>query len=170
MLQHDCQLSLLPACDSHSPVRELRVIGLGMEAEPTGAQQAFFRRSSMSCPKCAGLLVAAPSPFHLLSDYFIDTYDLQDHRSGAVRCVNCGYYADQIVVQNKAKQADAQRLVAQAEGWALDHTAAMEGLYHAQTDLRRTLDAAHSVRTPQCAPQDGGATKQLPEPCRADVF
>lgn len=123
----------------------------------------------MTCPKCSGLLVPAPSPLHLLRDYFIDSYDLQDQQSAAVSCLNCGYFADAVTLMNKAKQADAQRLVAQAEGWALDHTAAMEGLYHAQTDLRRTTHAAHSVRAPQRAPQDGGATKQLPEPCRADV-
>ena len=113
-------LACCPPDDSHSPARELRVVGLGMEAEPTGAQRAFFKEASMStCPKCSGLLVSAPSPLHLLSDYFIDTCDLQDKRSVAVSCANCGYYADAITIKNKAKQADAQRLVAQAEGWAV---------------------------------------------------
>lgn len=73
-----------------------------------------------TCPKCAGLLVPAPSPLHLLSDYFIDTYDLQDKRSVAVSCANCGYYADAITIKNKAKQADERRLMEQAETWALE--------------------------------------------------
>ena len=103
-----------------------KVIGLGMEAEPTGAQRALFRRSSMSCPKCSGLLIPAPSPMHLLSDYFIDTYDLQDKRDAAVSCVNCGYYADAIMISNKSKQADERRLVAQAETWALESVQPME--------------------------------------------
>lgn len=114
-------LACCPPDDSHSPARELRVVGLGMEAEPTGAQRAFFKEASMStCPKCAGLLVPAPSPLHLLSDYFIDTYDLQAKRSVAVSCANCGYYADAITIKNKAKQADERRLVEQAETWALE--------------------------------------------------
>ena len=96
-----------------------------MEAGGTGSHGPFFRRSSMTCPKCSGFLVSAPSPLHLLSDYFIDTYDLQDPQSAAVHCLNCGYYADAIVMQNRAKQADAQRLVAQAEGWAMTHSVNM---------------------------------------------
>lgn len=75
-----------------------------------------------TCPKCASRLFSAPSPRHLVADYFIDTYDLQDKQSESVSCLNCGYYADAIVMQNKAKQADAQRLVAQAEGWAETHS------------------------------------------------
>ncbi len=81
--------------------------------------------AAMHCPKCSGLIVPAPSPLHLLSDYFIDTYDLQDKQSASVRCVNCGYYADALILRNKAKQADAQRLVAQAESWAEDHSSSI---------------------------------------------
>ena len=91
-----------------------------------------------ACPKCSGFIVSAPSPLHSMSDYFIDTYDLQDKRSGAVRCVNCGWYADTIMLANKAKQADAQRLVAQAEGWALNHSVNIKGgLTDASTEERR---------------------------------
>lgn len=98
----------------------ITVIAPRMEAGGTGSHGPFFRRSSMSCPKCSGLLVPAPSPLHLLSDYFIDTYDLQDKRSAAVSCANCGYYADAITIKNKAKQADERRLVEQAETWAME--------------------------------------------------
>ncbi len=115
----------------------IKASGLGMEAEPNLARRAFFRRSSMTaCPKCSGLLVSSPSPLHLLSDYFIDTYDLQDKHGASVRCVNCGYYADATMLMNKAKQDDAQRLVAQAEGWAVDHSATIamiEGFFRAIT-------------------------------------
>lgn len=98
-----------------------------------------------TCPRCSGLVVSALSPLHLLSDYFVDTYDLQDKPGAAVSCLNCGYYADAIVLQNKAKQADAQRLVAQAEGWALEHSVNTKGwLHHASTEIRRTADNQHS--------------------------
>lgn len=117
-----------------------KVSGLGMEAEPNLACRAFFRRSSMTCPKCAGLLVPAPSPLHLLSDYFIDTYDLQDKRSAAVKCWNCGYYADAVILMNKANQVNAQRLVAQAEGWASTHsynTNTKELQHHGSSEIAR---------------------------------
>ncbi len=94
----------------------------------------------MTCPKCAGCLVPAPTPLHLLSDYFIDTYDLQDPLGEAVQCLNCGLYSDTVTIANKAKQADAQRLVAQAEAWVVSHSvniSTMEGYHHASTEKRR---------------------------------
>lgn len=127
----------------------------------------------MTCPRCAGFLVSAPSPLHLLSDYFIDTYDLQDKQSAAVSCLNCGYFADSITIKNKAKQADAQRLVAQAEGWAETHSvtiSTMEGFHHASTDLRRTDHAPHSARAARRVTQNGSEAKQLVESCGPDVF
>lgn len=129
-------------CQSETPLarKGIKVIAPRMEAGGTGSHGPFFRRSSMSCPKCAGLLVPAPSPLHLLRDYYVDTYDLQDKRSVAVSCVNCGYYADAVTTLNKAKQADAQRLVAQAEGWASTHsynTNTKELQHHGSSEIAR---------------------------------
>lgn len=115
-------LLIFGSCQSETPLarKGTKVIAPRMEAGGTDSHGPFFKEASMStCPKCSGLLVSAPSPLHLLSDYFIDTCDLQDKRSVAVSCVNCGYFADAMTILNKAKQADAQRLVAQAEGWAV---------------------------------------------------
>lgn len=126
-----------------------------------------------TCPKCAGRLVNAPSPLHLLSDYFIDTYDLQDKQSVAVSCLNCGYFADAVTLRNKAKQADAQRLVAQAEGWATTHAvtiSTMEGFYHASTDTRRTAHDTHSVYSPASATPHGSQTELFIESCGPDVL
>lgn len=126
-----------------------------------------------TCPKCSGFLVPAPSPLHLLSDYFVDTYDLQDKQSVAVSCLNCGYFADAVTLRNKAKQADAQRLVAQAEGWAETHSvtiSTMEGFYHASTDTRRTDHDTHSAYSPANTTPDGSQTELFTEPCRTDLF
>lgn len=115
-------LLIFGSCQSETPLarKGTKVIAPRMEAGGADSHGPFFKEASMStCPKCSGLLVSAPSPLHLLSDYFIDTCDLQDKRSVAVSCVNCGYFADAMTILNKAKQADAQRLVAQAEGWAV---------------------------------------------------
>lgn len=168
------QFSLLPTCYPHSPARELRIIGLGMEAEPTGAQRAFFRRSFMTtCLKCSGFLVSAPSPLHLLADYFIDSYDLKDPIGEAVQCLNCGYYADAVTVMNRAKQVNAQRLVAQAEGWAKTHSviiSTMEGFHHASTDMRRTIDAQDSLATAGGAVEHGRQTELFGKPCGPNVL
>ncbi len=75
----------------------------------------------MNCPKCSGLLVSAPVPSLMLTDYFIDTADVQAGESEAVSCVNCGYYADAVTLANRAKQAQEQRLIHEAESivtWA----------------------------------------------------
>ncbi len=119
-------LSIFGPCQSETPLarKGTKVVAPRMEAGGTGLHGPFFKEASMStCPKCSGFLVSAPSPLHLLSEYFIDTYDLQDRQSASVKCLNCGFYADTVTLMNKAKQADAQRLVAQAEGWAVDHSA-----------------------------------------------
>lgn len=122
-------LLIFGSCQSETPLarKGTKVIAPRMEAGGTDSHGPFFKEASMStCPKCSGLLVSAPSPLHLLSDYFIDTYDLQDKRSVAVSCINCGYYADAVTTLNKAKQADTQRLVAQAEGWVVAASRHME--------------------------------------------
>ena len=106
MLQGIHRISSVPWLDPLANSVGIKSSGLGMEAEPKPAHRAFFRRSSMSCPKCAGLLVVAPSPLYLLRDYYVDTYDLQDKRSGEVSCVNCGYYADAVM---RARQAEVAR-------------------------------------------------------------
>lgn len=129
-------------CQSETPLarKGTKVTAPRMEAGGTDSHGPFFRRSSMTCPKCSGLLVSAPSPLHLLSDYCIDTYDLQDKQSASVRCINCGYYADSVTIMNKAKRADAQRLVEQAQNWADHHSviiSTMEGYHHASTEKRR---------------------------------
>lgn len=141
------QLLTLGPCQPENPLarKGTKFNAPRMEAGGTGSHGPFFRRSSMStCPKCSGLLVAAPSPLHLLSDYFIDTYDLQDPQGAAVKCLICGWYADPITIMNKAKQADAQRLVAQAEGWAMTHSVNTRGgQHHASTEKLEV-----------CGPQD----------------
>ena len=117
--------SIFGPCRSEAPLarKGTKAIAPRMEAGSTDPHGPFFKEASMStCPKCAGCLVAAPSPLHLLSDYCVDTYDLQDHCNESVQCLNCGYYCDAIVAMNKAKQADAQRLVDQAEGWIANHS------------------------------------------------
>jgi hypothetical protein len=133
----------LAPCQPGTPLarKGIKVVAPRMEAGGTGSHGAFFKEASMStCPKCAGLLVPVSSPLHLLSDYFIDTYDLQDPLGEAVQCLNCGLYSDTVTIANKAKQADAQRLVEQAQNWADHHSviiSTMEGYHHASTEKRR---------------------------------
>ncbi len=135
-------LLIFGPCRSEAPLarKGTKATAPRMEAGSTDPHGPFFKEASMStCPKCSGLLVSAPSTLHLLSDYFIDTYDLQDKQGVSIRCVNCGYYADATMLMNKAKQEDARRLVAQAEGWAVDHSATIatkEGFFTAITKGR----------------------------------
>ncbi len=123
--------------DSASRQRGTRGVGVAnASATPVRLSGVLQGGACMvTCPKCSGCLVPAPAPLHLLSDYFIDTYDLQDPQGAAVKCLICGWYADSITIRNKAKQADAQRLVAQAEGWAMTHSVNTKGgLTHASTE------------------------------------
>ncbi len=66
------------------------------------------------CPKCAGLLVSAPSPLSMLTNYVIDTSDLKVGSGPTVRCVNCGYFSDPVMLANRAKQVQEQQLIEQA--------------------------------------------------------
>ncbi len=131
----------LGPCRSAAPLarKGTKAIAPRMEAGSTDPHGPFFKEASMStCPKCSGLLVSAPSPLHLLSDYFIDAYDLQDMHGESVKCLNCGYYCDAVMLANKAKQVDAQRLVAQAEGWAGTHAEIVSTMvgYHQASKVR----------------------------------
>ena len=80
-----------------------------------------------TCPKCSGFLVPAPSPLHLLSDYFVDTYDLKDQRSAAVSCINCGYFADAVMAKNHSVNTQG-------------------GQYHASPITRRKINHSYPKR------------------------
>lgn len=79
----------------------------------------------MNCPRCLGLLLPVASLRHEATDYIVDAVDVgTDH--GAWKCSACGEILDPVILRNRAVQADAHRLVAQAESVATVHALSLE--------------------------------------------
>lgn len=68
----------------------------------------------MICPKCAARMLAEPSVhYQASSEYTLDQSDRQTV-CRAWHCL-CGQYIDPVILANRARQADEQRLLGQAE-------------------------------------------------------
>lgn len=66
--------------------------GHGHVGRPFPASEQFFTRS---CARCGGLLV---------SDWCYDLHNSGAHRVETLRCVQCGYCIDPVILQNKILQ------------------------------------------------------------------
>jgi hypothetical protein len=58
---------------------------------PLPASEQF---SARSCARCAGLLV---------NEWYYDLHNTGEHRVESVRCVQCGYRVDPVIVQNQIR-------------------------------------------------------------------
>jgi hypothetical protein len=58
---------------------------------PLPASEQFFPKS---CARCAGLLV---------NEWYYDLHNTGEHRVESLRCVQCGYRVDPVIVQNQIR-------------------------------------------------------------------
>lgn len=82
----------------------IKVAGVGMEADPTVANRAFFKEASMTCSHCSAQMFPESSLRYTSTDYTPDLGDAQTMQSVSWRCIYCGNWEDAVVVANRAAQ------------------------------------------------------------------
>lgn len=94
---------------STRPTLTVKLIGDGMmkisgRANATLSPHAIEQFSTKSCARCAGLLV---------TEWYHDLYNTDEHHIEILRCVQCGQRIDPVILHNQIRRPTERRSVRQ---------------------------------------------------------